>query len=325
MRRFGVSRATVLRVVGELQREGLVHRRRGSGTFLSTRRSFGRIGLIVHGSDYCEFFGPFSRAVSHLCQRAGLGLLFADLSDGPILKRVRKVQAVAAEWVREGVDGVLFQPVELVPNADKINAAILAVFDKADVPVVLVDSDILPAPLRSRYDLAAVNHFDAGRRIGEHLRTVGARRIAYLSQSDHAPCVLAREQGVRTAAAGLPLAGETLYAEPDDLVRIRRFLAAKRPDAVACYNDRQAAILVKTLAALGKRVPSDIRVAGFDDVNYAKLATPTLTTAHQPCAELAALACEMLQTRIHKRDLPPRATFLDAQLVVRESTRGKTE
>ena len=321
VQRFGVSRATVLRAVGELVREGLLCRRRGSGTYLNARRSFGRIGLLIHGSDYCEFFGPFARQVSHLCQRRGLGLLFADLSDGTTLSRIRKVRSVVAEWVKAGVDGVLYQPVELVPDAAKINAAILDVLDRAKVPVVLVDSDVVPAPSRSAYDLAAVNHFEAGRTLGEHLRAVGAKRIAYLNQRDRAPCVLARELGVKTAAAGLPLAGETLYAGPDDVRAVRQFLKARRPDAIACYNDRQATLLVKTLAALGRRVPDDILVAGFDDVNFARLSTPSLTTLHQPCQELADLAFEMLLSRIRNPGRPPRETFLNAPLVVRDSTK----
>lgn len=320
-RRFGVSRATVMRAVSDLVRDGLLFRRRGSGTYVAARRSFGRICLLIHGSDYCEFFGPFARQISHLCQRRGLGLLFADLSDGPTLSRIHKVRSVVAEWVKTGVDGVLYQPVELVPEAAKINEAILGVFDKAKVPVVLIDSDIVPAPARSRYDLAAVNHFEAGRRLGEHLVAVGAKRIAYLSQRDRAPCVLARELGVKTAARGLPLAGESLFADPDDVKAVRSFLKAKRPDAIACYNDRQASLLIKTLTALGKRVPGDILVAGFDDVNFARLATPALTTLHQPCAELAELAFEMLQVRIRSPKRPPSETFLDAPLVVRESTK----
>lgn len=322
MRRFGVSRATVMRAVGDLVRGGFLSRRRGSGTYVASHVRYGRIGLLVHGSDYCEFFTPFARRVSHLCQRRSLTLLFADLSDGSTLARIKKVRAVAEEWVAQGVDGVLFQPIELVRNAAKINAQILSVFDAAGVPVILIDSDIVEAPERSRYDLAAVNHFDAGRRIGDCLRKAGARRIAYLSQRHRAPCVLARELGVRTAATGLPLAGETLYAQPTDRKKIAAFLAARRPDAIACYNDRQAALLVKTLVALGKRVPEDIMVAGFDDVNFAMLCSPALTTAHQPCDELAELAFELLESRQKNPSAPPREVFLSAPLVVRDSVRG---
>ena len=76
------------------------------------------------------------------------------------------------------------------------------------------------------------------------------------------------------------------------------------------------------LAALGKRVPDDIRIAGFDDVNFATLCSPALTTAHQPCDELAELAFELLQARQRNPAAPPREAFLSAPLVVRGSVHG---
>ena len=322
MRRFGVARHTILRALWELRSEGLVVRRQGKGTFLT--RNAGRtkrIALIVHGSDYCELFAPVARRVSHLCQKNGLVLLFADLSGDAVSRRIDKVAAAAEEFVKTGVNGVIFQPVELVKNAEAINRRILATFDEAGVPVVLLDSDVVRSPVRSRYDLAAVNHVEAGRRIGEHLVRCGAKRIAYLMKREHAPCVQDRYLGVRIGAEGKMVKGCVVYAMPDNLAAIRSAVKTFKPDAFACYNDREARLLISTLAQLGYDVPRDVQVAGFDDVNYATISSPTLTTAHQPCNELADLAFEMLMARIAKPDLPIRETFLDAPLVIRETTR----
>lgn len=322
MRKFGIGRQTAIRILNVLQREGLIVRRKGAGTFLSKtgRRMTGRIGLVIHGSDYCEMFSPVARHFSHLCQQKGLALLFADVSCADNSKRAAEVIRTVREVVETGVDGVIFHPLELMRNATDLNHEIMKLFDAAQIPVVLLDSDIVQSPERSAYDLASVNHFEAGRRLAKHLRDVGAHRIAYLVQPNHAPCVQERQLGVKTGCEGLELAGKALLAEPDDAALIGRFLRRERPDAIACYNDRQAAILVKTLAALGRRVPDDILVAGFDDVNFARLSTPTLTTLHQPCQELAELAFEMLQARLHHPEAPVREVFLTAPLVVREST-----
>ena len=71
---------------------------------------------------------------------------------------------------------------------------------------------------------------------------------------------------------------------------------------------------------LGKRVPEDIMLAGFDDVQFASVMTPQLTTIHQPCDDIASMAFKALQERIADLSLPPREIFLPAPLVVRKST-----
>ena len=323
MRQFGIGRQTAVRVLNELVAEGLLVRRKGAGTFLSSagRRATGRIGLIIHGSDYCELFSPVSKGISQLCQKHGYSLMFGDVSSQCTARRVKKVLELADKFVSDGLDGVIIQPVEFVPNAADVNRRLVGRFAAAEVPVVLLDSDIVTAPERSAYDVVAVNHFEVGRRLARHLRETGAARVVYLTQKDRAPCVQARQLGVKVGCEGLALPGKAAYAEPDDVAAIRRMLKRERPDAVACYNDRQAALLLQTLAKLGKRVPDDIRVAGFDDVQFAKLTIPQLTTMHQPCAEIAAQTFALLLERIRNPKLPPREVILDAPLVVRGSTR----
>ena len=97
-------------------------------------------------------------------------------------------------------------------------------------------------------------------------------------------------------------------------------LRRERPNAIACYNDRQAALLLQTLDKLGKRVPDDVLVAGFDDVQFAKLTIPQLTTMHQPCEEIAKSVFRLLLERIRNPQLPTRSVLLDSALVVRGST-----
>ncbi|MBQ7189725.1 MAG: GntR family transcriptional regulator [Kiritimatiellae bacterium] len=321
MRRFNVGRQTAIRVFQELQKSGLVVRKQGAGTFLTpAARHTGRIGLIIHGSSYCEIFAPISRTISHLCQQKGYTLLLGDIAFPTPKKRAEQVLRLVRDYIRQGIDGVLIQPLELLKDAEAINRKIMAMFDAAHTPAVLLDSDILPSPNRSHYDLVGINHFDAGRSMANHLRDVGAKRICYLMQGDRAPCVSNRWLGLKTGCEGLPLAGKQLLSEPDDRKTIGNFLKKNKPDAIACYNDRQAAILIQTLAQLGKKVPEDLLVAGFDDVNFAKLVTPQLTTTHQPCEEIAQTAFDMLLQRIGNPALPPREVFLSAPLVIRDST-----
>lgn len=322
MRKFGVGRQTAVRILNELVKDGLIVRRRGAGTFLSRlgRRTTGRLGLIIHGSDYCELFAPVAKRISQVCQSCGYSLMFGDVSSLGTVGRAQRVLQLVDKFLSDGVDGVILQPIELVSNAAEINDKIARRLTEAKTPLVLLDSDIARPPERSPYDLVSVDHLAVGRRLAQHLRATGARRVVYLTQRNRAPCVLERQTGVALGCAGLPLPGKAVFAEPDDLAAVRRMLKRDRPDAIACYNDRQAALLLQTLARLGLRVPQDVRVAGFDDVQCARLTIPPLTTMRQPCEAIGSTVVKLLIERIKDQTRPARTVLLDSPLVVREST-----
>ena len=78
--------------------------------------------------------------------------------------------------------------------------------------------------------------------------------------------------------------------------------------------------MIQTLTAIGKRVPEDVAVVGFDDIDSARLSVPSLTTVHQPIGKMAECAFEALRDRMGGTDCAPRAILLDAPLVERDST-----
>jgi len=77
---------------------------------------------------------------------------------------------------------------------------------------------------------------------------------------------------------------------------------------------------MKRLVETGRRVPKDIAIVGFDDDPCARLATPSLTTVHQPARRIAAEAVKTLAWRIENPDAPPRRIFVPATLIERGST-----
>ena len=91
------------------------------------------------------------------------------------------------------------------------------------------------------------------------------------------------------------------------------------PDAIVCANDRTASFVIRTLDAIGLKVPDDVRVSGFDDLAYSLGSKVPLTTVRQPCAEIGRVALRTLVERILHRDLPPREILLAAELVRRRS------
>ena len=320
MRRFGVVRATAVAALKELERCGFAKSRRGKGTFPANRT----IGMILPGVAYSEFFLPVMGAISRRCQENGYGLLFGDAySDDPV-RRAEQAKALAEDFVAKHVSGVIFQPAALIGDMQTVNGEIVSIFDSAGIPVVLIDNDIVPPPERSEYDLVGINNFEAGRLLGGHLLDVEARRICFLVHNRCSASVSLRSSGVMAAVGGRRgVKFSTLCAEPDETAAIRKFLAKEKPDAIVCGNDKTAAHLRQTLAHIGKRVPEDVMLAGFDDVQIASVMTPQLTTVRQPCEAIADAAFSALLERMRRPDLQPREILLPARLVARESTRRR--
>jgi len=114
--------------------------------------------------------------------------------------------------------------------------------------------------------------------------------------------------------------------EPDDKEQVKAILDEIHPDGFVCANDFTAAHLLKTLNELGVTVPGKVRMAGIDDVKYASLLSVPLTTIHQPCADIGAMAIGAMLDRVRNPKLPPRDILLSFHLVVRDScgSRKKT-
>ena len=319
MHRFGVARATAAKCVDELKHRGVVAASPRSG--ITARNTSRTIGLILPGVAYSEFFPPIMSGISQRCQDNGYSLLFGDVYSKRPDVRAQQAKALAESFAQKHVAGVIFQPISFVSDATRINKEIVAILSDAGIPVVLIDYDIVPPPERSAFDLVGINNFDAGRRLAAHLIAVGAKNIHFLMYHNCAASGSNRLEGANFANfQGGHKCSNILQADPEDVAAVRAYLKKHRPDAIICGNDTIAAFLKHTLDALGKRVPEDIMLAGFDDVQFASVMTPQLTTIHQPCDEIAAMAFRALQERIADPSLPPREIYLPAPLVMRKST-----
>src|SRR5207244_13140428 len=98
--------------------------------------------------------------------------------------------------------GSFFATLERTPQKDTINRTLVEIFDKAGIPVILLDRDLVAYPERSHYDLVGIDNRRAGYAITAHLLRSGCRRIVFIGRPGSAPTVDARIAGYREAILG---------------------------------------------------------------------------------------------------------------------------
>ncbi|MBN8484645.1 MAG: LacI family DNA-binding transcriptional regulator [Sphingomonadales bacterium] len=172
------------------------------------------------------------------------------------------------------------------------------------------------------------DNFGAGRQAGEHLLSLGRRRIAFLGQADeHYPEFAERYRGLCAALAEAgeapdpALQADALSSEEDGRGAVARLLeSGARFDAVFAASDLIAIGALQALGEAGMAVPQDIAVMGFDNIPAASLTNPPLTTLVQDLKTGGELLVETLIAQIEGRSVP--APTIPARLVVRRSTTG---
>lgn len=200
----------------------------------------------------------------------------------------------------------------------------LKILREQEQPVVLVDID------GSDHGLDAVMTSDRGGSIlaVRHLASLGHQVIGFIGDLTYASSFRRRYQGFLEAAeeAGLAHTGtcileqaENHFFEPGELRTAVERLATM-PTAFLCANDRVALALIAVLQMRGLKVPEDVSVVGFDNIELAETNLPGLTTIHVHKERMGSRAVEMLAWRLGDPEAPKETVAIETKLVVREST-----
>ena len=325
---FDVSRVTIARAFRDLEAQGLINRRKGSGTYVTAgtdqKRTTRILGLLVPGLASTEIFQIICGEIGSLARVHDFGLLWGG-STNPREDQdasLSHAEDLCRQFIERKISGVFFAPAELEPRQEESNRRLAESLREAGITVVLIDRDLLEFPARSDFDLVGLDNMTSGYIVAEHLIKLGCKRMIFVARPHSAATVDARIAGVREALARNQIEsdpGWVRYGDPSDLKFVRSLTAGKQTDAFICANDFTAAVLLRSMQSLNIRAPQDFRVVGFDDVKYATLVSPPLTTIHQPCRDLATIAFRTMLERLAEPTLPARSIYLTPHLVVRES------
>jgi LacI family transcriptional regulator len=213
----------------------------------------------------------------------------------------------------------------IVVTHDQQSLEGLADLHQSGLAIVLVDT------LGAESELPGVgaDNYTGGLLTGRHLVELGHRRVASVLGPLNHPYVQERRRGLHTALreAGIEpdpeLEVETGFEEALIRERTRELMELpmdRRPTALFVYHDSAAFTVLDELAEAGVRVPEDVSVVGFNDIDAAAHVRPALTTVRQPFADMGYRAAEILLAAIDRADDTPQRIVLPTELIVRDST-----
>ena len=258
-----------------------------------------------------DYFGHIVTSIAETLALHGQSML---LDAGDAVMRSSALRDLPKR--RDAYGAVLILPPE--PRAD------LEALAARSYPFVVVDPRI--AVPRGTVSISAA-HFSGARAVTRHLVELGHRRIGVITGPTYWNTRDDRVGGHLAALAEAGMLGDPellRHGEPATKTGAHAGGALldlpERPTAVVCFNDKVAVGVLEAAAARGLRVPADLSVTGFDDIDVSRASTPRLTTVRQPLQEMGRTAVTMLIRRLDGHAHEALSMELATELVVRDST-----
>jgi len=282
---------------------------------LKTRHSQA-LGVLVNRIDN-PYFGEILQGIEETVKDAGYGIFVAS----SFMDRTQERNILQA-FGEHRVDGVIIGSVPVNQESFKL-------LDSYGIPVVVINNQSI------RNHKYTITHDDVygARLVARHLIELGHRRIAYLGNVSAPRINRNRLRGLREELknTGVELDPEDVTGQPggeieNGIAGMRDLLQRHRKiSAVFCFNDLLAIGALRVLSENGIRVPEEISVAGFDNIQYSAYTSPTLTTFDQPKRLIGAEAARMLMELIsappsEDRKNLPFTKSMRGELLVRQST-----
>lgn len=277
----------------------------------------GQIAVVVPYLD-TPYFAELLQAIIPLARERGYNVLIDQTDGDPVHER---------ELIGRGAraflfDGMIFSPLGLAQED-------LVAIDP-DLPLVILGERVS----NGVFDHVGIDDVEASRAATAHLIGLGRRRIAAIGDQPYPTGEAAqlRTRGFRQAHAdaGLPVDESLIISTPrfnrvDGSGAMRELLSrASPPDAVFCYSDLVALGALHAALGMGWRVPEDVALIGYDDIEEGRYSNPTISTVSPDKVAIASTAVERLLRRIGSVEpLPGVEVRADHRLIARESTIGR--
>jgi LacI family transcriptional regulator len=221
----------------------------------------------------------------------------------------------------KGVDGIIFSSAHMGdPN--------IVVLAEEAFPIVLVNRRTYHPVVKEKVDYVGVDNILGGFLAVEHLIRLGHQRIGVIGGSSESSVGLERLEGGKKALEAYGLEQKDEYLLDGDFLKESGYQGGKRflkieepPTAIFATNDYMALGTYQAIAEEGVRIPEDIALVGFNDIEFTAMKGIELTTIGQKKFEMGAIAVKMLVERIEGGEgkLSTKEVFLKPELIIRKT------
>jgi GntR family transcriptional regulator of arabinose operon len=317
----GASRQTVRQALAVLERQNVIWRKRGSGTFVQSPRHYNvkqtlTVGVVTtYFSDY--IFPDIVTGIERELTKNNVAMQLIT-THNHTFDEANALQSL----ILQDIDGLIVEPSKsALPNP---NVALYDEIKSRNVPLVFFNARY---PW-SNLPLVAIDDAEAGRVTTEYLLSLGHEEIYGFFVFDDIQGHL-RYKGFTEAliSHGIHLAEErALWYSTRDTDIFFSELAARvksvleKATAIVCYNDKLAVSMLDVCKKMGVRVPEDISIVGIDDSNLASICEVPLTTVVHPKQALGKKTAEMVLSMIRGVELSIDDYLYRPKLVIRDST-----
>lgn len=274
-------------------------------------RSFTIVVLVPNIAN--PFYSRVIRGIEEVAQKRGYSVLLGDTRNS-ISRESEYFQLVSTRQA----DGAI----QLSSNVPEIK-----IRDKtpkpAPIPIVNACEYINGKP----FPTVGIDNQAAASTLCDYLIKMGHKRIGVVKGPDDNPLTKDRLSGYRASLKKAKITYDKSIVVSGDFTMASGFIAtsyfthaSSQPTAIFCMNDEMAIGLIQGLKSKGLRVPQDISVAGFDDIEFAKYADPPLTTISQPAEDIGRTAMNVLYGLLEGTQPDPREHILNTEFILRKST-----
>jgi LacI family transcriptional regulator len=270
------------------------------------------IGVLI--SDIRNpYFGEVTRGAEDAAYAAGFDIVLCNSDLDPVkqMKYLRSLQ-------EKRVSGILMNSVARLSRSQREELATY------DIPITVLNE----TPGTNHFSTVLADNFQGGFLAGEHLVGLGHRVIAHLTSARHHDNMAQRYAGFLKAVRSSPkkvklIVSHGLHTYNSGYDMAKKLLSQHpRVTAIFAANDALAFGVLRAIFENGMSVPDDISVVGFDNVEFAAISHPPLTTVHQPRYEMGRAGVEILLRHSAGEVRVPEHRRFGVSLVERKSTRA---